>query len=328
MYIFTKEYLEKIAKEKGFIRDTIEKTLRLIEVVGFINSDQITEGKLALKGGTAINLLSVPLLRLSVDIDLDFTINEEKEELQKLRDSITKRLNNFMGQQGYSRKAPAKEYHALFSQEYRYLNSGGNRDTIKIEINFMNRTHVLPLEKKEIIINTEIPASPVLTLNTVELYASKINALLSRATPRDLYDVFEMIDKKVIKDQEMLRKCFIFYKVIGGSPLDRSIDLDIIDKIDDYAIKTRLRPVLSKADKFNFNEAKIKVKNYLAKLMDLSDQEKLFLYKFIEEKEYLPSLLFEDERIIARIQSHPMALWRQRRVEVDQEEDVDSELEQ
>lgn len=30
-----------------------------------------------------------------------------------------------------------------------------------------------------------------LALNNVELYASKINALLSRATPRDLYDVMQ-----------------------------------------------------------------------------------------------------------------------------------------
>lgn len=71
----------------------------------------------------------------------------------------------------------------------------------------------------------------VLTLNTTELYASKINALLSRATPKDLYDVNAMIENNVITDTELLRKCLVFYNAIGG-------DYDI-QELDYYHIKAR-----------------------------------------------------------------------------------------
>ena len=72
MFDHTKDELSAKVADCNFIRDTIEKVMRLADILVFINEDPITQGKFALKGGTAINLTVFDLPRLSVDIDLDF----------------------------------------------------------------------------------------------------------------------------------------------------------------------------------------------------------------------------------------------------------------
>ena len=119
----------------------------------------------------------------------------------------------------------------------------------------------------------------VLTLNTTELYASKINALLSRATPRDLYDVNAMIENNVINDTELLRKCLVFYNAIGGDYDIQELDYKNIEKLDYRKYKTQLKPVISKDDKFDIEKAKEKVLAYVKDLLVLTDGEKEFLSK-------------------------------------------------
>lgn len=173
------------------------------------------KNKLTLKGGTAINLTEVDLPRLSVDIDLDFALNVEKEELPEIKALFAKRLTDYMWQEGYS-LSDTREYFALTAFVFNYINSAGNRDNIKVEINYLDRCHILPLEIKKAHIKDVVGNLEILTLNTTELYATKINALLSRATPRDLYDVNAMLENKTITDYELLKKCLVFYSVIGG----------------------------------------------------------------------------------------------------------------
>ena len=297
---FSRQYLTRLAQESNFIKDTLEKVLRLSEILKFLNSDVVFKDKLALKGGTAINLTAVELPRLSVDIDLDFTVNVNKDELPEIKEKFKKRLTDYMWQEGYS-LADSRDHFALTSFLFNYINNAGNRDNIKVEINFLDRCHVLPLEKKKILTKGIVEDFEILTLNTIELYASKINALLSRATPRDLYDVNAMIENNVITDTELLRKCLVFYNAIGG-------DYDI-ERLDYRKYKTQLKPVISKDDKFDIEKAKEIVIAYVKDLLVLTDGEKEFLSK-LKDKTYVPELLFDNETIISNIVHHPAALWR------------------
>jgi len=70
--------LSRKAKELHFVRDTFEKVCRLIDVLKYFEASPLLSDKLALKGGTAINLTIFDLPRLSVDIDLDFTENLQR----------------------------------------------------------------------------------------------------------------------------------------------------------------------------------------------------------------------------------------------------------
>ena len=56
MPIYDKPELARRAKELSVVRDTFEKVLRLCEILRFISSSEWMKNRLALKGGTAINL--------------------------------------------------------------------------------------------------------------------------------------------------------------------------------------------------------------------------------------------------------------------------------
>lgn len=65
MFRYTKMELAEMAEKLNFVRDTLEKVIRLTEVLDYLNGHWATKGKLALKGGTAINLIVFDLPRLS-----------------------------------------------------------------------------------------------------------------------------------------------------------------------------------------------------------------------------------------------------------------------
>lgn len=305
---FSKQYLSQMAQETNFIKDTLEKVLRLSDILKFLNNDIVFKGKLALKGGTAINLTSVELPRLSVDIDLDLAENVSREELFELKEIFSKRLSDYMWQEGYS-LADKRDHFAMTSFLFNYINNAGNRDNIKVEINYLDRCHILPLEKKRIMSKGIMDNFEVLTLNTIELYASKINALLSRATPRDLYDVNAMIENNMINNSILLRKCLVFYNAIGGDYDLQKVDFKNIERLNFQKFKTQLKPVIAKDDEFEIESAKKKVIEYLRNLLELTTDEKMFLSN-MKEKHYTPELLFDDTEIVANIENHPAALWR------------------
>ncbi len=305
----SKQYLVELSYKTNFIRDNLEKVLRLSEILKFLNNDNIFKNKLALKGGTAINLTAVELPRLSVDIDLDFTENLSKEKIKETKEIFTKRLLDYMWQENYTLSVSSKEHYALLSFTFNYINNAGNRDNIKIEINFMDRCHILPLESKKILVKGIFNSFEVLALNTIELYASKINALLSRATPRDLYDVTKMIENNIIKNTTTLKKCLIFYNMIGGEQDIDNLSFENIEKITFTKFKTQLKPVIAKSDKFNIEEAKTMVITYLKDLIKITEKEQEFIKEF-KNRNYKPELLFESKEIINNIKLHPMALWR------------------
>ena len=66
----------------------------------------------------------------------------------------------------------------------------------------------------------------------VELFASKIVALLSRTDPRDLYDIHNMIKQSVFSDEEkeLLKKCVVFYRVLNDNAA-KAFNLSVIDAL-------------------------------------------------------------------------------------------------
>lgn len=309
--LYTKEYVERIAEREGFIKDNTEKVMRLIDVLEFLNTQTEVKGRLALKGGTAINLTVVDFPRLSVDIDLDFAENLDIESVAEFRTKFKEILSDFIDSEGYRLIEKSRMHYALDSFMLSYNGTSGNRDNIKIEINYINRAHILPLEYRNI--NNRVTDEPlsVLTLNPTEIYASKTVALLSRFAPRDLYDIYTMIKKGIIKDVNLFRKCFVFYNVCGGGQDADNIDFSRLGKFTFDTIRRQLKPVLAKTDKFEIKQATAIVSEYLRTALTLNDQETDFVQLF-REKIYKPALLFDDEEMVKRIQAHPMILWRLR----------------
>ena len=106
----------------------MEKVYRLADILEYINNDPVLKGKLALKGGTAINLTIFNLPRLSVDIDFDYLGNDSREEMLQNRMIINTVLAKFMDLSGYRLSPKTKTPHSLDSWIYEYVNCGGNKE--------------------------------------------------------------------------------------------------------------------------------------------------------------------------------------------------------
>ena len=309
--MFSRNDIDNLAAELNFIRDNMEKVVRLCTILEHINTDPMLAEHLVLKGGTAINLLVMPLPRLSVDIDLDFTENCDRPAMLRYRKTITEKLHAYMFANGYRLAPGSKHPFSVDSWVFQYTNVIGNLDNIKVEINYSMRCHLLPAETKPIKLHGFENVN-VRTLALVELYASKVKALLERGAARDLFDVHNMIRQQVIGEdlKTMLRKGVVFYSAVGGNAKPtETYSLLPIERLQFKQIRTTLLPVLKKGTFYDLELVTHEVCGYLEDLMQLSDNERLFIERFANN-EYQPELLFEDKEIVDRVAKHPMALWK------------------
>lgn len=309
MEINTKR-MNELAKEMGFIRDNLEKMVRLLQILDVVFASPWKD-KLVLKGGTAINLFYAGLPRLSIDIDLDYC-GASKEETMKDKVAIADFVSGALLPLGYRLSDEGKTYYALDSFVLDYVNTAGNQDNVKIEINYLDRSHILPVQASQADVVGIRGESQVRFLGSEELYGSKIAALLSRGKPRDLFDVCHALENGIIAVTPMLRKCALFYDCIGGKNLAISrgpFDFINLTKRD---FQRMLLPMLKKGMWFHHEEAISKVSSFLTQLFQFENGEAEFARRFAS-KDYCPDLLFDDPEILRRIQNHPMALWRTRK---------------
>lgn len=303
--------LGRMAKELGFIRDTLEKVCRLADVLKFMESDELLSEVIALKGGTAINLTIFDLPRLSVDIDLDYCRSTDREEMLADRNVITDKISKYMSANGYTLSPKSKNYHALNSFVYEYVNCGGVKDNIKIEINYMLRCHVLSVARREVKLPWNKEKLTVLSVAPLEIFASKTVALLTRTAPRDLYDMYNMVKYGLFDESEeaMLRKCAVFYSAIGAECPPEKFALDNVGNFTNQQIKRDLDPVLRKGERFDLEMAQIEVCRYLAPVLTPTEEEEMF-WKAFGEGRFCPELIFGAAAECANIEKHPMALWK------------------
>ncbi|MCD8107027.1 MAG: nucleotidyl transferase AbiEii/AbiGii toxin family protein [Oscillospiraceae bacterium] len=310
MMQFDRISLGRQAKELGFVRDTFEKVCRLADVLSFMESDNLLSKSLALKGGTAINLTVFDLPRLSVDIDLDYSRNVPREAMLQEREQINNRIQKYMVASGYVLSPKSKQYHALDSFVFEYINAGGMRDNLKIEINYMLRCHVFPTSRRAVKLPWSESELTVLSIDPMEIFSAKVVALFNRAAARDLYDIFNLQKYKLFDEsqEELFKKCIIFYFAIASETVPEHFDFDKIERISAQKIRTDLVPVLRKAERFNLFEAQEQVEEYLKGIL-LPEGDLSFWTEFAKGK-YKSELLFNDAEILARIGQHPMAVWK------------------
>ena len=313
---YDKRNLAKKAQELGFVRDTLEKVCRLAEILKYLNTNPLLESTLALKGGTAINLTIFQLPRMSIDIDLDYIRNGKRDEMLTERGRISDNITKYMVANGYELSPKSKTPHRLDSFVFSYMNAAGIKDNIKVEINYSLRAHILPTEKRTIETLGMFDEMKIHSLAALEIFGSKLAALLIRAAARDLYDINNMVYYGLFDESElpMLKKCAIFYSAIGSEKAPLGLRLDNIDSLTSQRIKTDLLPVIRRAEHFDLQSAQKRVKDFLSELLHLDERETSFLRLFLQKK-YQPDLLFDDEKILQRIQNHPMALWKIRSLE-------------
>ena len=172
--------------------------------------------RFAMKGGTALNLFVQDLPRLSVDIDVvfinhladrDTALEEIAQEIQRIEGATAE-----MGYETRTRKVHGGDEVKLdiFSAEAE----------VKVEVNFVFRGTVLPVQTRSLSEKTQALFSKniqIPVLSPSELYGSKLVAAMDRQHPRDLFDVIKMYESHGLT-QEIL-DCFVVYLAGHNRPV-------------------------------------------------------------------------------------------------------------
>lgn len=305
--------LTNIAQYNKFNRDTLEKVFRLSELLKLFNENEELKGKYVLKGGTAINLCLFDFPRLSVDIDMDFNSNSSKEEMLEMRELHRKLISAFVALDGYTIDPKSRFTFTLDSYLLKYTNATGSRDNIKIELNYSNRIQILePVNYK--LSSKIIDNESILALNKIELYGSKIAALIGRTTARDVFDVFQLVNNQILLDNELdiLKKCSIFYLLMSNEfqPFGDLLNQfkKNMENLSFSAIKRNLIPLLHVGERIDTDAFKQTVSQFIETLFELTETEQKYIDSF-NAGEFNPELLF-DKAIADRLKEHPMALWK------------------
>ena len=161
--------------------------------------------RLALHGGTAINLFDRDMPRLSVDIDLTYIIIEDRETsftnisaaLSNIKSRIEKRLQG-------SRVEHKVELHKLLVSH--------NDAMIKIEVSQIVRGILGAVTEKILCKKAQEKFDTFCSINIVpngQLYGGKVCAAMDRQHPRDIFDVKHLLQKegftKAIKEGFLFR---------------------------------------------------------------------------------------------------------------------------
>jgi predicted nucleotidyltransferase component of viral defense system len=173
-------------------------------------------GRFAMKGGTALNLFVQEMPRLSVDIDLVFVDHrpDRQAALQFIAVELAS-VQTALAGKGYRAHLPANAE----GDDVKLVVSNDTAQ-VKIEVNFVFRGTVLPIETRSLVATaqdlfTTDLAVPVLA--TAELYGSKLVAAMDRQHPRDIFDVMHMLDH--FGWQVSIVDCFVAYLAGHNRPV-------------------------------------------------------------------------------------------------------------
>lgn len=310
----SKEELQHEANASGFRIELLEKVLLLMRVLSDLSSFPQLKDKLVLKGGTALNLFFFGLPRLSVDIDLNYIGNIDRQAMLSERSFILSSIISICERAGLTLvRNPGM--HAGGKMVWKYSSVLGHKGNIEIDINFMYRIPLWPIEYKSscLVGSEQIHNIPVLDIH--ELSAGKLCALIDRKTGRDLFDAHYLLNKMDI-DFEKLRLSLILY-----SCMSQSIDLRKITpqdiNVDQNDLKKRLIPLLNKGEVrkttsiMTWSDDLVRsCQEGFQRLLPLKSQENDFLKNFLQNGNIEPELITNDAILKDIIQVHPAIQWR------------------
>ena len=311
--MLTREDLAREAAAAGFRVEPLEKAIRLLELLETMRSHPFLKDRIALKGGTALNLFVFDVPRLSVDIDLNYIGAVDRETMLEERPKIEQAVQAVCGRLGIqTRRIPSE--HAGGKWRLSYEGASGHTGTLELDMSFILRTPLWPPVLKDSRPIGSFSATQIPLLDLHELAAGKLSALFSRIASRDLFDTHNLL-KQTDLDRTRLRLAFVVYG--GASRRDwRTIGVEDI-QADPKDIESRLLPVL-RAD---LTPARSKIPSWSKKLVKecrellswlfpLNDNEIEFLDYLNAQGEIRPALIALDNKMQAIIGSHPGLLWK------------------
>ena len=161
--------------------------LRLLDLLDGIAGDAVLSDRLALKGGTALNVFYFNLDRLSIDIDLNYIGALERAAMERERTDVDAAIRRLLASQGYDHRFHSRE-HAGGKWLSRLESALGGSATLELDVNYMTRQPLFGATRMASRAIGDFQVNEVLVLDLHEIVAGKITALFDRCAARDLFD--------------------------------------------------------------------------------------------------------------------------------------------
>jgi len=208
--ILSAERLQAAAASTGFRADVLEKVAHLLGLLSGIQAYPQLMNKYALKGGTALNLFHFPVPRLSVDIDLNYIGQLEREAMLQDRIHTEQLLKRVFSALDFQLVREPAETHAGGKWRLSYRSYTGQLGTIEVDLNYQYRQPLWPVTYIDSYTLGPWQAQGIPVFDMYELAGGKLAALFSRRKARDLFDVYQVLQLTHL-DTQKLRQVFVIY---------------------------------------------------------------------------------------------------------------------
>ena len=236
----SRERLSREATTTGFRIEILEKVTLLLNLLDGFDRHPYLKERLALKGGTALNLFVFDAPRLSIDIDLNYVGQLDREAMLAERPEVERALGAVCGRAGITiDRAPGA--HAGGTWRLRYESADGQSAGLELDVNYMLRAPLWdPVHAHAKSVGTlPTPTFPILDIH--ELAAGKLAALLARRASRDLFDAHHLLLRGGL-DPKRLRIAFVVYGAMNRKDW-RTVSVDDI-AFEPRELRNQLVPTL------------------------------------------------------------------------------------
>ena len=310
------ESLMAEAETTQFRPEVLEKVAHLLGLLDGLIAHPLLRGKLALKGGTALNLFLFDVPRLSVDIDLNYVGAASREAMLEERPRIEEAMRAVFRREDFD-VGEAPDEHAGGKWRLRYAASSGQSGGIEVDLNYMHRVPLWPVVTRDSHTVGAWQARGIPVMDIHELAAGKLAALLARQAARDLFDSRLVFSLEGL-DLERLRTAFVVYGAMNRRDW-RTVSVEDV-AFNGTELSSQLLPALkigsvSSGEANGFAEAMVReCCEALSALLPFNDAESAFLDLLLDGGEIDASLLTADMELQERIQGQPMLEWKAQNV--------------
>jgi predicted nucleotidyltransferase component of viral defense system len=305
--------ISREAAATGFGGEPLEKVFRLLSLLDALNSHPFLKTRIALKGGTAINLFYFDVARLSVDIDLNYIGAADRETMLAERSKLEQAVQAVCSREGLAIKRMPAE-HAGGKWRLTYVASTGGSGNLELDVNFMLRVPLWAPQISQGFPVGSFKAAPVTVLDPHELTAGKLAALLARSANRDIFDAHRLLVAPDL-DHKLLRLGFVVYGGINRrdwrtvSPGDVKGDpanawRDLVP-----TLRSDLAPARGEVATW-LEKLVAECRERLAIVLPLRAHELEFLERLNGAGDIAPEVLSYDAMMRAIIQDHPGLKWK------------------
>jgi hypothetical protein len=232
--------------------------------------------------------------------------------MQIMREEIRNKIITIATNDGYTINKK-RISHNLDTLVFGYIESGLGNDAIKLDINYIDRVHLLHLNYRMLQTNVFGPPFKVLCLNPLEMYASKLTAICARGAIRDLFDVEHLSKIKYFSKTELkaLKQFFLFYGALDGKDLNIGENKEPkgFGNLKEQDILRDLLFLIKKPYNFDFAIAMKTMRRFMRPFLKCTKKEKAYLQNFAN-CQFTPELIFTNPDIVSLATSHPLVQWR------------------